>query len=237
MILTHTHSAISTGRRRAQQAGGLLASYDMLTHGDAQVLTDLSGNDNHGTIGSTSAAETDDPVQVPEGRHFQGDDVARVTLSNVQSMMFVLRLDAGETYTNITSSGDGATESPWSYFGYRAEAGGWRAQVYTGSWRNGSSIHAWGDWHLCYADVALGGQVRYLVGDSLEVEALGAADPDGAGWTGALSYIGQVHTGARHMDGILGYMAMWDHALTDAARADAGDTIRSIMTDRGVTVQ
>lgn len=55
---------------------GAVAYWDM-TQVVGQVLPDLSGNGNHGTLGSTAGVDTNDPTTGPTGLTFDGDDLLR----------------------------------------------------------------------------------------------------------------------------------------------------------------
>ena len=52
---------------------GLVAEY-RFDEGRGQVLCDYSGNGNHGTLGSTRGADTNDPLWTPQGLQFDGVD-------------------------------------------------------------------------------------------------------------------------------------------------------------------
>jgi hypothetical protein len=52
---------------------GLVAEY-RFDEGRGQVLCDYSGNGNHGTLGSTRDADTNDPLWTPQGLRFDGVD-------------------------------------------------------------------------------------------------------------------------------------------------------------------
>ena len=52
---------------------GLVAEY-RFDEGRGQVLCDYSGNGNHGTLGSTRDADTNDPLWTPQGLQFDGVD-------------------------------------------------------------------------------------------------------------------------------------------------------------------
>lgn len=59
---------------------GLVAEY-LFDEGEGQILTDYGGNGNHGMLGSTPDADTNDPLWVPEGLSFDGvDDFAEINL-------------------------------------------------------------------------------------------------------------------------------------------------------------
>lgn len=65
-------------RRKKEQKGtpirnGLVAEY-LFDEGSGQVLYDYSGNDNHGQLGSTPEADTNDPLWTPQGLQFDGVD-------------------------------------------------------------------------------------------------------------------------------------------------------------------
>jgi glucan-binding YG repeat protein len=52
---------------------GLVAEY-RFNEGSGQVLHDYSGNNNHGTLGSTTGADTNDPAWTPAGSSYDGVD-------------------------------------------------------------------------------------------------------------------------------------------------------------------
>ena len=52
---------------------GLVAEY-LFNEGRGQVLCDYSGNGNHGQLGSTREADTNDPLWTPQGLEFDGVD-------------------------------------------------------------------------------------------------------------------------------------------------------------------
>lgn len=85
--------------------------------GAGQILYDHSGNGNHGTLGSTSGVDTNDPQWSPQGLVFEGDDF--VDLGNSFpclnsggpfSIMFVAQTTSLETniFSKQTSSSSGA---------------------------------------------------------------------------------------------------------------------------------
>ncbi len=62
---------------------GLVAWYDpwrqVNTTGEAQTLTDYSGHGNHGTLGATDSASTDDPAWTGNSLQFDGvDDIVNI---------------------------------------------------------------------------------------------------------------------------------------------------------------
>ncbi len=64
--------------KRREQKGtpirdGLVAEY-LFDEGRGQVLYDYSGNGNHGQLGSTPEADTNDPLWTPQGLEFDGVD-------------------------------------------------------------------------------------------------------------------------------------------------------------------
>jgi hypothetical protein len=64
--------------KRREQKGtpirdGLVAEY-LFDEGRGQVLCDYSGNGNHGQLGSTPQADTNDPLWTPQGLEFDGVD-------------------------------------------------------------------------------------------------------------------------------------------------------------------
>jgi hypothetical protein len=64
--------------KRREQKGtpirdGLVAEY-RFDEGRGQVLCDYSGNGNHGQLGSTREADTNDPLWTPQGLEFDGVD-------------------------------------------------------------------------------------------------------------------------------------------------------------------
>lgn len=64
--------------KRQEQKGmpvrdGLVAEY-RFDEGRGQVLCDYSGNGNHGQLGSTREADTNDPLWTPQGLQFDGVD-------------------------------------------------------------------------------------------------------------------------------------------------------------------
>jgi hypothetical protein len=52
---------------------GLVAEY-RFNEGSGQILYDYSGNNNHGTLGSTTGADTNDPTYTGQGASFTTDD-------------------------------------------------------------------------------------------------------------------------------------------------------------------
>jgi hypothetical protein len=75
--------------KRREQKGtpirdGLVAEY-RFDEGRGQVLCDYSGNGNHGTLGSTRDADTNDPLWTPQGLQFDGVD-DYVCLGNKESI-------------------------------------------------------------------------------------------------------------------------------------------------------
>src|ERR687897_3703927 len=81
---------LSPRRRAAKGAGlpiivqdGLVAEW-RFDDGSGQVLTDYSGNGNHGTLGANSSVGADDPTWIPEGLSFASGGFCSIS-SNLQS--------------------------------------------------------------------------------------------------------------------------------------------------------
>lgn len=67
---------------------GLVAEY-RFDEGRGQVLCDYSGNGNHGQLGSTREADTNDPLWTPQGLEFDGvDDRVQCTTKFEPSLLY-----------------------------------------------------------------------------------------------------------------------------------------------------
>jgi hypothetical protein len=80
-----TTVSLSLARRATKclPRDGLVALY-LFNEGAGQVLTDYSGNGNHGTLGSTTGDDTNDPTWTREGLAFETDDY--VVLPDVNTL-------------------------------------------------------------------------------------------------------------------------------------------------------
>lgn len=65
---------LAAARREGLPRGGLVALYDFVQGADPQVLYDRSGNGKHATLGSTAAADANDPQWGAQGLVYDGVD-------------------------------------------------------------------------------------------------------------------------------------------------------------------
>jgi len=107
---------------------GLVAWYDpwrqVNTTGEAQTLTDYSGLGNHGTLGATTSASTDDPAWTGNSLKFDGvDDVVPIVWNpmpwntqNGNSVMVVFKTAPDETgYYAVLGSANRRAALTYSY--------------------------------------------------------------------------------------------------------------------------
>ena len=119
---------------------GAIAYWDC-TQVVGQVLPDLSGNDNHGQLGSTAGADTNDPTPTQQGLTFGGDDRVRCgpgadgTADRGVTVQIVAATSSSATVrqTVISKSGAAPTGSGYMIQRNNLDPTHWRAYIYDGT--------------------------------------------------------------------------------------------------------
>src|SRR5919106_151326 len=117
---------LSPRRRAAKGAGlpiivqdGLVAEW-RFDDGSGQVLTDYSGNGNHGTLGANSGSSTDDPTWTAQGLSFDGGDFVsfadNLGISGTQARTVIFVADtASLNRFAVEWIGDGSNGRRWTF--------------------------------------------------------------------------------------------------------------------------
>jgi hypothetical protein len=117
---------LSPRRRAAKGAGlpiivqdGLVAEW-RFDDGSGQVLTDYSGNGNHGTLGANSGSSTDDPTWTAQGLSFDGGDFVsfadNLGISGTQARTVIFVADtASLNRFAVEWIGDGGAGRRWTF--------------------------------------------------------------------------------------------------------------------------
>jgi hypothetical protein len=108
---TLLHNRLPYFVRTGLVRSGLVAEY-RFNEGSGQILYDYSGNNNHGTLGSTTGSDTNDPTYTGQGALCTTDDyftgLTGLGANAAQTLMIVLNFNhlasVNGTHTGICSS-------------------------------------------------------------------------------------------------------------------------------------
>lgn len=233
------------GRKRIVPGASAIYLFD---EGSGQVLTDYSGNNRNGTLGSTPGADTNDPAWQTYGLSFATDDYATLPGLNAAlagktacTVFCVARSTAipttyggivaqttstlsDRTFVMLDAHHDGVTEDNVSF----AISGGAASVVAICPGRLGAT---WG--------CVIG---RYVGGASVECRkgagtwaANTTSVPAAINPTpGATACIGRYNT--YYLTGGIGAIVVYPFALTDAQVSQTYGALKALMATRGVTL-
>jgi hypothetical protein len=153
--------AVTAATPAVASASSPLAAWWPLAEGRGQLVRDLSGNRNHGTLGATSQVDEHDPAWIRGGRwgwalEFDGDDYVQVPESGdfdlqemTVSVWFKGSQSPGTHRYLISKGGDGCVSASWAL--QTSWNGGLWFQLWNGSqqiWSGGADSNVWdGRWH------------------------------------------------------------------------------------------
>ena len=206
---------------------GALARYTMDAGADTGLLYDSSGNGHTLTLGSGTGADGADPVYSAAGLHFDGtDDYIPLTLADVSADVLTLILQArpdADVTVNRRLLGIGYSGGPTFEVYREATQGILAVRVFSGtylypnfrdSWAAGQTLLIGVRWHRQTGQVFLsvGGQ-PWQEYQSTAAPVTGSVTSAYLGWGAAL--------GGTAWKGDVGFLAIYNRALTDVEMADA----------------
>ena len=216
---------------------GLVAAYDFVQGDDPTILYDISGNGHHGTIyGATWTAE---------GLQFDGtnDYVNLGDLGNLSSEYTIIAAVTSPPLGSPATQCLLSRVSHWSpmsdglgFSMYRVSAGGCRLMHYDGV----GSVYGKevaqpvqpGPWQV-YTAKYTGSQIEMIAAGKIPDKTTklvgGFAEHSGIYCIGRLSY-----TGTYYLSGTMGYLAVYNKALTDEEVRQAYAEISETLEARGV---
>lgn len=215
--------------------------------GAGQQLTDYSGNDHHGTLGTTGGADSNDPAWAtsPRRLEFDGgevvvtDDIALVDEVHIE---LIARLDAAsgdfsEPAAIYVGTNNG---SPFQIFKNGANANLlWRVGHDDGRIDVTGAADVWdGGWHHLVLDVQQDGDdvvVTAHVDDALDASDSAAA-ASMASATQPLTLGARDASPSLEMTGAEAYVLLYDRHLTAEERATNRKALVARMAARGVTL-
>jgi len=212
---------------------GLVGQYDFLQGVDPEKLYDISGNNNHFQIGSTSGVDTNDPLWTERGMTFTGAEQDYNILSPLPNMFKI------PYYTIFVAAKNSGTGGELITFDDKIVMRFVRTDRVDAILNNGSN----------YVSTSLTQDVTnpILVVSRKNTENLSLyakqwsilANTTGANFSGASNvYIGRnsgTNTGL-NLNGEIYYIAIYNRALTNEEIFKVEAYIRTILSKRGVTI-
>jgi hypothetical protein len=223
-----THQAIVTA--------GLVAEW-RFDDGAGQVLTDYSGNGNHGQLGSTSGADAADPTWTAQGLSFDGGDFVdcgTVGIAGTQSrtLIYVGR-SSGTGSTQLMSAQWNESTSAGLRWTLRAvNSGGLKVRLeFEGGGQTSALPVVQNAWHFVGATQAGANAntcVMYANGASEAVTLNLALDTQNSFRFGRHNNLGQVCQFA--------YGLVYNRALSPAEVEQNRQALKAILAPRGITL-
>ena len=227
-----------------RQAGGgpapVLRSIDglwLFDDGSGQVLTDTSGNGNHGQLGATSGVDATDPTWVTEGLSFDGGDY--ITIPQDDSLNGAgdrtLLICWMQTVVDSETMFWDAVDST----GYRVRVNA-SAEIYWTGDNNHSRFISNGGFLTCSADNWHLGVFRQVSGGNKPLVSWDGVDYLGSNVASTISalnaatYIGARRNSSKFFTGTIGLAASWSTYLTDAELAQSIAWAQAVMATKGV---
>jgi hypothetical protein len=238
---------------------GLVAEY-RFNEGSGQILYDYSGNNNHGTLGSTTGADTNDPTYTGQGASFETDDyiVCGAVKDGIGATQYAYTMSAvfyvgtaitkASTYSTLMSFKNSPTAADYAclYFGVITAA--LVDEIITLSDAVSSDVNYtyWGDtsasisigWHTvsirwtgAYYDIILDGVKKTVTHESGAVRLIPLSRLSLGG-----RYYGGAYSG-NQFNGGLAHVGVWNRSLTDAELSQNYAYLKSyLLRERGITI-
>lgn len=207
---------------------GLVAQYTF-DEGSGQVLTDRSGNGNHGQLGlnANAGGDTNDPTWGATGLTFAGDDyvlLPSMPALKPSSMVFVFQTGASAAAVLSASVTNGGYRFGLTAAGLLAMSQTGIGPMVTGV--AATNVNAPVCASLTYSE---SGVVSFWVNKVLDKE-----QTDDRTIPASAHNIGRRATALEYFDGIMAYFAIYTVALTATEVAQNYRTIKRMMASRGV---
>lgn len=223
---------------------GLVAWYDFVPGGNAQVLYDKWAFGLHGQLGSTSGADTNDPTWTAQGLIYGADDYVVVPaapqINNVMrtTIMSVIRPDGwgGGSYGRIREKGNGSvmhvrdarvqfnrafSVTPAGWYSEAGSIALGTAYTVAVTYDQGSVLHV----PVFYIN-------RHVSATSVVTAPEGVASDDSA----SNLYFGNNSSANRNFDGPQCCYLEYNRILTPAEIAQNHQVLRGIMARRGLVI-
>ena len=220
-----THQAIVTD--------GLVAEW-RFDEGAGQVLTDYSGNGNHGTLGANSGSSTDDPTWTPQGLSFDGGDFVGfagnlgVSGTQARSVIFVANTTGANRFA-AEWIGNGTNGRRWTL---RDQASGDELRLEIAGAGHTSALaltNAWRFFACTQAGANINTGVLYLDGSAAAIPTSATIDT-----TGNFSITTLI--GAPYGNPVVAYGLVYNRALTPAEVEQNRAALKSILAARSITL-
>ena len=216
---------------------GLVAEY-RFNEGSGQILYDYSGNNNHGTLGSTTGADTNDPTYTGQGASFTTDDyIVCPDISTINTTITVF-------YTSqiTTASGGGTlfsfTSGATTFGGIMFSAGTstWDDEVITYFNYGGKTAYRAGTiaagWHIL---VTRWNGTKYdLILDGVNLAT--STDGTPAPVTNGTAYkIGARSSPAVYLSGVVAFHAVYNRSISNVEESQNRAYLKSyLLRERGI---
>jgi hypothetical protein len=237
---TVSATALNTSTELGLVRSGLVAEY-RFNEGSGQILYDYSGNNNHGTLGSTTGADTNDPTYAGGGASFTTDDyIVGPTTLKYSSFTFQIAINnaGGDAYQAIIADSTGTTATGKAGYFLRKTDTSKRYQfrIYdaAGNEQNsGITGLTNGTWGLLTGTFD-GTTIKSFLGATLadSVACTGITQSSQALYIGRYSY-----TTAGYFGGSIAYLAIYNRALTQAEITQNYNYLKSyLLRERGIAL-
>ena len=219
---------------------GLVAEYRFDERG-GQTLIDHSGLGNHGTLGSTTGADTNDPTWTGQGASFTTDDyiVGPTTLKYSSfTVQIAINNEGGDAYQAIIadSSGTAATGKAGYFLRKTSTSKQYQFRIYdaAGDQQNSDITGPTnGTWGLLTGTFD-GTTIKSFLGATLadSVACTGITQSPQALYIGRYSY-----TTGGYFGGSIAYLAIYNRALTQAEITQNYNYLKGyLLRERGISL-